>query len=100
MAMAKITREEVEYVAGLAQLSLDDAAMERLAGEMSEILAYMDKLNELDTSQVQPMMHVLEMTNVLRDDCVGTSLDREEALRNAPKTDGEYFLVPRILDVE
>lgn len=98
--MAKITIEEVEYVAGLAQLTLDDAAKERLAKEMGDILTYMDTLNELDTSDVEPMMHVLDMTNVYREDVVGPSLDRETALSNAPKTDGEYFLVPRILDAE
>ncbi|MBI5092005.1 MAG: Asp-tRNA(Asn)/Glu-tRNA(Gln) amidotransferase subunit GatC [Candidatus Hydrogenedentes bacterium] len=98
--MAKITKEDVEYVAGLAQLSLDEAARERLVGEMSNILSYMDKLNELDTSGIEPMMHVLDISNVYRDDVVGPSLDRETALMNAPKSDGEYFLVPRILDQE
>ncbi len=98
--MAKITREDVEYVAGLAQLDLDDSAKERLVGELGAILGHMDKLNELDTSDVEPMMHVVEMTNVYREDEVVESLDREAALQNAPKTDGEYFLVPRILDTE
>ena len=98
--MAKITIEDVEYVAGLAQLTLDDAAKERLAKEMGDILTYMDQLNELDTSDVEPMMHVLDIANVYREDEVGSSLDREAALSNAPKTDGEYFLVPRILDAE
>lgn len=98
--MAKITREDVEYVAGLAQLSLDDATKDRLVGEMSNILSYMDKLNELDTAGIEPMMHVLDITNVYRDDVVGESLDRETALMNAPKSDGEYIIVPRILDTE
>ncbi len=98
--MAKITIEDVEYVAGLAQLTLDDAAKERLAKEMGDILTYMDQLNELDTSDVEPMMHVLDIANVYREDEVGPSLDRETALSNAPKTDDEYFLVPRILDAE
>ena len=96
--MANITREDVEYVAGLAQLTLDEAAKERLVGELNNILSYMDKLNELDTSDIEPMMHALPMTNVFRDDVVGESLSREAALMNAPKTDGEYFLVPRILE--
>ena len=96
--MGKITKADVEYVAGLAQLSLDDAAKERLVTELGSILAYMDKLNELDTSDVEPMMHVLEMTNVFRDDVVGESLPRQRALGNAPKSDEDYFLVPRILE--
>ncbi|MBI4557056.1 MAG: Asp-tRNA(Asn)/Glu-tRNA(Gln) amidotransferase subunit GatC [Candidatus Hydrogenedentes bacterium] len=98
--MTKITKADVEYVAALAQLSLDEVTKERLVGELSDILSYMDKLNELDTRDIEPMMHVLPMTNVYRDDVVGPSLDRETALMNAPKTDGEYFLVPRILDIE
>lgn len=98
--MAEITLKDVEYVAELAQLSLDDATKQRLLKEMGDILAYMTKLNELDTSQVEPMMHVLDIVNVFRDDLVAPSLDRETALSNAPKTDGEYFLVPRILDTE
>lgn len=95
--MAKITSEDVDYVAGLAQLSLDEEAKACLVKEMGDILAYMDKLNELDTSDVEPMMHVQGMTNVYREDVVGDSLDREAALENAPSSDGEYFLVPRIL---
>ena len=98
--MAKITKRDVEYVAALAQLSPDEQTKERLVREMDEILAYMEKLNELDTSDIEPTMHALAMTNVFRDDKVRPSLDREETLRNAPKTDGAYFLVPRILDVD
>ena len=98
--MAKITKQDVEYVAGLAQLSLDEEAKAGFVGDLDEILSYMDKLNELDTSDTEPMMHALEMTNVLREDVVGESLDRDTALKNAPKSDGEYFVVPRILDTE
>ena len=98
--MAKITLKDVEYVASLAQLSLDDEAKQRLVREMGDVLAYIDKLNELDTDGVEPMMHVLDLNNVFREDVVTGSLDRDTALQNAPKTDGEYFLVPRILDTE
>jgi aspartyl-tRNA(Asn)/glutamyl-tRNA(Gln) amidotransferase subunit C len=98
--MAKITTEDVEYVAGLAQLILDDDSKERLVHEMGDILNYMDKLDELDTEGIEPMMHVLDLTNVYREDVVRESLSREDAMRNAPKSDGEYFLVPRILDTE
>lgn len=98
--MAKITKADVEYVAGLAQLTLDEAAKERLVEELGAILTYMDKLNELDTSNIEPMMHVLEIKNVMREDEVTPSLGRDAALANAPKTDGEYFLVPRILDLD
>ena len=98
--MATITQADIEYVAGLAHLALDRRAKDRLVQEMGSILDYMDKLDELDTADVEPMMHVLEVTNVFREDEVRPSLDRERALANAPRDDGEYFLVPRILDTE
>lgn len=98
--MAKISKQDVEYVAALAQLALDDETKEKLVKQLGDILAYMDKLNELDTSHVEPTMHAIAMTNVFREDAVRPSLDREAALANAPKTDGEYFLVPKILDVD
>jgi aspartyl-tRNA(Asn)/glutamyl-tRNA(Gln) amidotransferase subunit C len=95
--MSQITQADVEYVAGLAQLSLDDATKERLTKELGDILTYIEKLNELDTSNVEPMMHAMQLTNVFREDVVEPSLPREDALKNAPNTDGEYFLVPRVL---
>jgi len=98
--MGKITREDVAYVASLAQLSLTPDVQDRLVKEMGDILQYMDKLNELDTANIEPTIHALAMTNVFRDDVVGPSLDREQAFMNAPKSDGEYFLVPKILDTE
>ena len=98
--MAKISKKDVEYVAALAHLSPDEDTKERLTKEMGDILAYMDKLNELDTTGNEPTMHAIPMTNVFREDAASTGLDRDAALRNAPKSDGEYFLVPRILDVE
>ncbi|HOZ48289.1 MAG TPA: Asp-tRNA(Asn)/Glu-tRNA(Gln) amidotransferase subunit GatC [Candidatus Hydrogenedentes bacterium] len=98
--MAKITKEDVEHVADLAQLTLDEATKERLVRELGDILAYMDKLNELNTDGIEPVMHVLPLTNVFREDVLGESLEREVALANAPKTDDVYFLVPQILDTE
>lgn len=98
--MSSISRQDVAYVAGLARLAPDDATKERLVRELGDILGYVAKLNELDTENVEPMMHALEMSNVFREDEPGASLPRELALRNAPADDGEYFLVPRILDTE
>lgn len=96
--MSNITRKDVDYIAGLAHLTISDETKDRLVGELASILDYIEQLKELDTSDVEPMMHVLEVSNVLRDDVVQPSLDREEVFKNAPKTDGEHFLVPRILD--
>lgn len=96
--MSKITEKDVEYVANLAQLTLDDALKTRLVGELGNILDYIDKLNELNTDGVEPMMHVQPMTNVFRDDEIAPSLPRESVLERAPKHDGEYILVPQILE--
>ncbi|MCF6287242.1 MAG: Asp-tRNA(Asn)/Glu-tRNA(Gln) amidotransferase subunit GatC [Candidatus Hydrogenedentes bacterium] len=98
--MSTISKSDVAYVAGLAQLDLDEAATTRLVGEMNSILGYMEKLNELDTDAVEPMMHAMAVTNVFREDEVKPSLPRELALRGAPLHDDEYFLVPKILDTE
>ncbi len=98
--MGKITREDVRYVAQLAQLRLDEAAVDRLVVEMGDILGYMETLNSLDTEGVEPMMHAMAMTNVFREDVVGASLPRETALGMAPEHDGEYYLVPKILETE
>lgn len=98
--MAKITKADVEYVASLAQLTLDEDAKEHMLHDLESILGYIEKLGELDTSGVEPMMHVLDIANVYREDDVTSSLNRDLALKNAPNTDGEYFLVPRILDVD
>lgn len=98
--MSNLSESDVEYVAALAQLSLDDAAKARLARELDAILGYVEKLNTLDTSDVPPTMHTLDITNVFRADEVEAPLTREVALGNAPETDGAYFLVPRILEQE
>ncbi|HNR30668.1 MAG TPA: Asp-tRNA(Asn)/Glu-tRNA(Gln) amidotransferase subunit GatC [Candidatus Hydrogenedentes bacterium] len=98
--MSQITVEDVEYIAGLAQLEVDAATKARLTEELGKILGYVAKLNELDTRDVPPMMHALEMRNVFREDEAGPSLPRDLALRAAPSHDGQYFIVPRILDTD
>ena len=96
--MSTITEKDVEYVANLAQLNLDDALKTRLVGELGKILDYIDKLNELDTDGVEPMMHVQPLSNVFRKDEIAPSLPRDRVMQTAPKHDGEYILVPQILD--
>jgi len=98
--MSTLSMKDVEYVAQLAHLELAPEAKERLLHELSDILAYIDKLNALDTAGVEPMMHAMEMTNVFREDVVAESLPREVALMNAPLHDDAYFLVPKILETE
>ena len=94
----KITMKEVEHVARLARLELTNEEKERMRAQLDSILSYIDKLNELDTSAVEPTSHVLPMMNVFRDDEVRPSLSQEETLANAPDRQDLFFRVPRILE--
>ena len=94
----KITREEVEHVARLARLALSEEEREKMRAQLDAILTYVDKLNQLDTSQAEPTSHVIPMTNIFREDKAGPSLSQEEALANAPDRQGALFRVPRILE--
>jgi aspartyl-tRNA(Asn)/glutamyl-tRNA(Gln) amidotransferase subunit C len=93
-----ITREQVEHVAHLSRLELSEQELERFGSQLDAILGYMEKLNELDTQGVEPMVHGLEGVQTPRPDVVGQSLPREEALRNAPDASGGCFKVPRIIE--
>ncbi len=96
--VAKITRKEVEHVARLARLELTDEERERLTAQLDSILGYIDKLNRLDTSVVEPTTTVIPMVSVMRDDEVRPSLKQAEALANAPDREGALFRVPRIIE--
>ena len=93
-----MTPEDVQKIARLARLQLSDDEIQRLTGELGQILEYVRILDNIDTTDVQPMAHAVEQSNVFREDKQRPSLPREAALSNAPKTDGEFFLVPKILD--
>ncbi len=95
-----ISREEVLRIAKLARLSLSDEEITLYTYQLGDILNYVQKLNELDVEAVEPMKHVLDMVNVLREDKNLPSLSREDVLNNAPEHDGEFFKVPRVLETE
>lgn len=92
-----VSRDDVQHVAQLARLDFSDDEEERMADELSQILDYVDKLNELDTSGVPPMSHVLDVTNVYRDDDIEERIDQEQALAPAPEQEGGYFQVPKVV---
>lgn len=94
----KITQEIIEHIADLARLNLTDSEKEKLTHEMANIVAYVDKLNELDTSNVEPTSHVKPVYNVFREDKVKDSYDREKILANAPSADEGCFKVPRVVE--
>jgi aspartyl-tRNA(Asn)/glutamyl-tRNA(Gln) amidotransferase subunit C len=96
--MSEFSPEQVGKVAHLARLEFSNDECERFSRQLADILTYVELLNEVDTADVEPMAHAIELTNVLRDDVAQPSLPREQALANAPQTDGRYFLVPAILD--
>lgn len=93
-----ISVEEVRYIAALARLHFSEGEEHHLAEQMSEILDYMDKLNELDTTDVPPMSHVLDLYNIVREDVARQRITPEEALRNAPDADSDYFRVPKVIE--
>ena len=92
-----LTRQDVEKVSLLGRLLLSPEELDRMTEQLGQIVAYVEQLNELDTDNVEPMAHAVEMTNVLRSDELQPSLPREEALANAPQQDGKYYLVPAVL---
>ena len=94
----KINEGQVRKVAKLARLELTEEEVEEFTGQLSAILDYMAKLNELDTTNVEPLAHCLPIINVLREDQVKESLGTKATLANAPQRDGDFFKVPKILD--
>jgi len=95
---APLTSSDVQRVATLARLKLTPAELESVSAQLGRILDYVTILNEIDTSEIAPLSHAVETSNVFRDDVVQPSLGRAEALANAPKTDGKYFQVPQVIE--
>ena len=93
-----LTKETVNKVAHLARLKLSEAELDLFTTQLGQVLGYVELLNELDTTAVEPMAHVADIANVFRDDEVRPSLARAAALSNAPKSDGKFFVVPQILE--
>jgi len=93
----KITKEEVLYVADLARLNLDEAAIEKFAGQIGDILDYVDKLNEVNTDGVKATCHAILLTNAFREDEPIEHLDRDRALANAPQKEAGNFVVPKVV---
>ena len=94
----KIDQQQVRKVAKLSRLDLSDGEVVEFTGQLIAILGYVEKMNELDTENVEPLAHCLPVHNIFREDVVKESLGAEKALANAPQQDGEFFRVPKILD--
>ncbi|MDD5458245.1 MAG: Asp-tRNA(Asn)/Glu-tRNA(Gln) amidotransferase subunit GatC [Phycisphaerae bacterium] len=94
----KIDKQEVEKVAKLARLDLSEAEIGEFSDQLNAVIAYVEKMNELDTEGVEPLAHCLPVHNVFRADEVKPSLGTEAVLKNAPQRDDGFFKVPKILD--
>jgi aspartyl-tRNA(Asn)/glutamyl-tRNA(Gln) amidotransferase subunit C len=92
-----VTKKDVEKIAELARLKFSDEELESFTPQMNEILNYMEKLNELDTENVEPLSHPVEQTNVFREDSLKPSITKEDALKNAPAKDENHFKVPKVI---
>jgi len=92
-----ISREEVQKVSLLGRLLLTPDELDRMTAQMGAILGYMELLSEVDTEDVEPMAHAVEVHDVFREDRARPSLDRSEALANAPDRDDECYRVPAVL---
>ncbi|MEO2082755.1 MAG: Asp-tRNA(Asn)/Glu-tRNA(Gln) amidotransferase subunit GatC [Desulfurobacteriaceae bacterium] len=93
----RLTREEVLHIAHLARIELKEEEVEKFREQLSEILTFVEKLNELNTEGIDPKFQVIPAENVMREDIPGMSLPREKVFTNAPETDGEYFIVPKVV---
>ncbi|WP_175614981.1 Asp-tRNA(Asn)/Glu-tRNA(Gln) amidotransferase subunit GatC [Piscibacillus halophilus] len=96
--MSKISKDQVKHVANLARLAITEEEAEKYSEQLSDIIDFSEQLNELDTSNVEPTTHVLDMKNVLRKDEPKEWISKEDALKNAPDQQDGQFKVPSILD--
>jgi len=87
----------IENLAKLSHLSFDDAEREKIKADLQQMITFIEKLNEVDTTGVEPLLHMSNNVNILRNDVVEGSVSREEALKNAPDHDGVFFKVPKVI---
>jgi len=87
----------IEKLANLSMLNFDEAEREEIKADLQKMIGFIDKLKELDTTGIEPLMHMSDEVNVLREDVVGNMLTREEAFTNAPHHDNNYFKVPKVI---
>jgi aspartyl-tRNA(Asn)/glutamyl-tRNA(Gln) amidotransferase subunit C len=94
----QIDKETVKKVAHLSRIELEDKELHKFAGQLQDILGFIDKLKKVDVKDVPPTSHILPIENVLREDSVKSSLTCEESLANAPLREGNFYSVPKIID--
>jgi aspartyl-tRNA(Asn)/glutamyl-tRNA(Gln) amidotransferase subunit C len=92
-----VTLKDVEHIAELARLKFSAEEIENFTHQLNQILEYVEKLNELDTENIEPLSHPIEGNNAFREDELKPSIKREEVLKNAPDSDDEFFKVPKVI---
>ncbi len=92
-----LSPQDVEKVALLARLQLEPQELQQLTGQLARVLEYVDQLGQLDTEGVEPLAHAVELTDVFRPDQPQECLPRQQALAGAPRSDGQFYLVPAVL---
>jgi aspartyl-tRNA(Asn)/glutamyl-tRNA(Gln) amidotransferase subunit C len=90
--------KDVEHVAKLARLELTEQDKNKFTNQLANILGYIEKLNEIDTSKVEPMMHSISDENVVRQDTAITSISHDEIMQNAPEKEGNFFKVKKVIE--
>ena len=93
----KVDNKVVDKLADLAKLEFDESSKAEIIGDLNRILTFVEKLEELDTDNVKPLKYITEEINMMRDDVTKQELTKDEALKNAPKSDSDYFIVPKVL---
>lgn len=93
-----VDNELIDKLAALAKLEFDETSKEEIKADLQRILSFVEKLNELDTDAVEPLIYMSDERNVMRDDVIISEITHEEALLNAPKKDSDYFRVPKVVD--
>lgn len=93
-----LNREQVEKVASLSRLQLEPQEIEKFASQLGAVIDYMEILNSVDTSEVEPMIYAVPLTNVYREDVNKPSLEHGAAMQNAPESDGDYFVAPTVVE--
>jgi aspartyl-tRNA(Asn)/glutamyl-tRNA(Gln) amidotransferase subunit C len=94
----RLSKEEIEHVALLARLQLSEEEKERLTGHLNQIMVHFEKLQELDTSEVEPTSHSIPVENVFREDLAGPCLPVEDVIANAPEARDDQFVVPQVVE--
>ena len=93
----EVNNKLIQDIAKLSKLEFNKSSNEKMKKDLKKILAFIDKLNEIDTENIEPLVYLSEEENVLRPDHISKSLTQEQALKNAPQKDSDYFKVPTVL---